>query len=174
MKNLTKALAVMLVLALSAFVFAACGKSKTESKTEGSKTESSQAGGESSAQESNEASADVGSSDVNYDNPDITIAEGDYDAIEALATSMQSGGEQGKVVKITGISTRSNFGVKASIMESNGEGKKIGTTYVIAGVDNIDDYPAEDATVELTGVVKLSDNGISCYLDVPSDRITVK
>ena len=173
MKKFTKALAIMMVLALSAFVFAACGKSKTESKTEGGKTESSQAGGE-SAQQSNEASAQDSAADVNYDNPTITIAEGDYAAMETFAKELQSGGHQGEVVKITGISTRSNFGVKASIMESDGSGKKIGTTYVIEGVEKIDDYPAEDATVELTGVVKLSDNNISCQISVPSDKITVK
>ena len=104
-------------------------------------------------------------------NPDITINNGDYDAMKTFASEMQGKTHEGKVVKVTGISTRSNFGAKASIMESDGGSQKIGATYKLTGVDAIDGYPADDAVVELTGVVKVDDNGISCYIEVAPDNL---
>lgn len=160
MKKLIKMIAVTAVLALAAVSLAACGgNSNTQSKTE------SAASGTQSATES--ASADLSK-------VDISIVEGDFAAMESFAKALQNGEYEGKVVKATGINSRSNFGAKASVMTDDGSGKKIGTTYIITGVDSIDGYPENDAVIQITGVVTKSDNGISCHIEVPSDQVVVK
>lgn len=169
MKKTIKFFAVAAALTLCASVFAACGSSDNKAGGGASSAASAAASGaESSAAESKAAAS------ADLSNPEITIADGDYDAMESFAKELQSGQNEGKVVKITGINSRSNFGAKASIMESNGDGKKIGTTYIITGADSIDAYPAEDATIEITGVVTKSDNGISCQIEVAPENVVTK
>ncbi len=162
MKKFFKIIAVTMALALSASVFAACGSSS--SKTE----ESSKAADSSAASKADDSSK---SADADYDNPTATFGEGDYDALKAYASEMQTNGHQGEVVKITGINSRSNFGAKATISISDGASSKIGTTYKIDGADSIDAYPADDATITITGVVTLEDSGLGCYIAVPADRV---
>ena len=171
MKTIFRAIAVMLVLAFTASVFAACG-SHTESAagSEGSETRAatiSEAGSRATADESTASEARR----IDYSKPDITIEDGDYAAMEGLAKELQVGKNQGKVVKVTGISTRSRYGVKGSVLEDNGEGRKIGTAYTIIGADSLEAYPENDAKVELTGVVRPEENGISCCIEVPRDKI---
>ena len=165
MKKTLKIMAVAAALVLAATVFAACG-GKTEGGTSAASAAASAA---SSAESKAESTADNKTADLS--NPDITINNGDYDAMKNFASEMQGKTHEGKVVKVTGISTRSNFGAKASIMESDGGSQKIGATYKLTGVDAIDGYPADDAVVELTGVVKVDDNGISCYIEVAPDNL---
>lgn len=166
MKKTLKIMAVAAALVLAATVFAACG-----GKTEGGSASgaSSAASAASSAESKAESTAESKAADLS--NPDITINNGDYDAMKTFASEMQGKTHEGKVVKVTGISVRSNFGAKASIMESDGGSQKIGTTYKLTGVDAIDGYPADDAVVELTGVVKPDDNGISCYIEVAPENL---
>ncbi len=159
MKKTLKIMAVAAALVLAATVFAACG-GKTEGGTSAASAAASAA---SSAESKAESTADNKTADLS--NPDIT------DAMKTFASEMQGKTHEGKVVKVTGISTRSNFGAKASIMESDGGSQKIGATYKLTGVDAIDGYPADDAVVELTGVVKVDDNGISCYIEVAPDNL---
>lgn len=161
MKVITKVLAVVMVLALTAMVFAACGGNS------GSTTESKADDASSQAVESK---ADGGN--VDYSKPEKTISE--FADLEAFAKELQSNGNQGMVVKITGINSRSNFGAKATISISDGDKTKIGTTYKIDGVDKIDDYPADDANIEITGVVTLEESGLGCYIAVPKDQVVVK
>ena len=59
----------------------------------------------------------------------------------------------------------------ASANISDGASSKIGTTYKIDGADSIDAYPADDATITITGVVTLEDSGLGCYIAVPADRV---
>ena len=162
MKAFTKVLAVVMVLALSVFVFAACGDNS------GSTTESKADDGASS--QAVESKADGGN--VDYSNPEKTIS--DFADLETFAKELQSNGNQGMVVKITGINSRSNFGAKATISISDGDSTKIGTTYKIDGVDNIEDYPENDANIEITGVVTLEEGGIGCFIAVPKDQVVVK
>ena len=165
MKRLTKIMAVVMALALTAMVFAACGGSGSSS----SKAESKSDNGAASSQAVE--SKDEGG-DVDYSNPDVTIT--DFATMETYAKEMQSNGHQGEVVKVTGINTRSNFGAKATVSISDGASKKIGTTYKITGVDSIDEYPAEDAEIEITGVVTLEEGGLGCFIAVPKDQVKVK
>ena len=87
-------------------------------------------------------------------------------AIEKGSLSLQAS-------KISNTTSRGVYvrDAKASIMESDGGSQKIGATYKLTGVDAIDGYPADDAVVELTGVVKVDDNGISCYIEVAPDNL---
>ena len=167
MKKIVKAMAVVMALALSVMVFAACGGNSDQPKEVAVKGDSSAAG-------DNKATEAVSSNDgVDYSKVDITVNDGDYAAMQEFATALQSGGNQGKVVKITGINSRSNFGAKASVMVSDGNSSKIGTTYKIVDVDSVDKYPENDSKIELTGVVKLDDNGISCYVEVTPEHLIV-
>ena len=167
MKKILKAMAIVMALALSVAVFAACGNSDWPKEAA--------VKGESSGASENTATEAVSPNDgVDYSKIDITVSDGDYAAMQEFATALQSGGNQGKVVKITGINSRSQFGAKATVMVSDGNSSKIGTTYKIAGVDSIDKYPENDSVIELTGVVKLDDNGISCYVEVPPENLIVK
>ncbi len=167
MKKILKAMAIVMALALSVAVFAACGNSEQPKEVA--------VKGESSGSADHTATEMVSSNDgVDYSKVDITVNDGDYAAMNELATALQSGGNQGKIVKITGVNSRSQFGAKASVMVSDGSSGKIGTTYKIAGVDTIDQYPENDSVIELTGVVKLDDNGISCYVEVPPEHLIVK
>lgn len=161
MKKITRILAVAMVLALTAMVFAACGGSGS-STAESSKTDASSQAVESKADNAS----------VDYNNPTVTIT--DYAAMETYAKEMQSNGHQGEVVKVVGINSRSNFGAKATVSISDGGSKKIGTTYKINGADSIDAYPAEDAEIEITGVVTLEESGLGCFIAVPADKVTVK
>lgn len=171
MKKLIKNIAVSMALALSASVFAACGSSSSSnadsSNAVSGKSESGAA--ESSVESKADESGNAGEADFN--NPTITFRDGDYDALKAYASEMQSNQHQGEVVKITGINSRSNFGAKATISLSDGGSRKIGTTYKIDGADSIDAYPENDATITVTGVVTLEENGLGCYLAVPADMV---
>ena len=168
MKKITKALAVIMVLAVSAAAFAACGSSsssKSDSKAESSASQKS---------EGSKSEDSKPEGDVDYNNPTATLGEGDYEAMMTYAKEMQSNGHKGEVVRITGINSRSNFGAKASVLISDGGSKKIGPTYKIDGAASIDDYPANDATVEVTGVVTLEEGGLGCYIAVPADKVVTK
>ena len=166
MRRTLKIMAVAAAMVLAATVFAACG-GKTEGGASGASSAASAAA--SSAESKAESTAENKAADLS--NPDITINNGDYDAMKTFASEMQGKIHEGKVVKVTGISTRSNFGAKASIMESDGGTQKIGATYKLTGVDAIEGYPEDDAVVELTGVVKVDDNGISCYIEVAPENL---
>ena len=171
MKKFTKLFAVVMALALTAVMFAACGGSSSsdaDSSDASSQAVESKAGDESS--KGDESKVDNGS--VDYDNPTVTII--DFETMETYAKEMQSNGHQGEVVKVTGINSRSNFGAKATISISDGGSTKKGTTYKIDGADSIDAYPENDAEIEITGVVTLEEGGIGCYIAVPADRVTVK
>ena len=169
MKKIFKALAVASVLALALTAFAACGNSEKSSAAE--KTQASEEKNE-SAEDKDTATEAPAEAAVDYDKPDVTIEEGDYDGMKTCTDDMLAGKYDGKVVKVTGISTRSQLSVKGSIMQSNGSGSKHGCTYMIKDAETIDAYPAEDATVELTGVVKIGEYDVR-YLEVPQDKLTV-
>ncbi len=164
MKTITKIMAVVMALALTAMVFAACGS--------GSTTESKADDASSQAVESSDTESKADGGDVDYSKPEKTITE--FSDLETFAKELQSNGNQGMVVKITGINSRSNFGAKATISISDGDKTKIGTTYKIDGVDKIDDYPENDANIEITGVVTLEEGGIGCFIAVPKDQVVVK
>ena len=175
MKKLMKTISVTAVLALAAAALAGCGgaQSKVESAASAAAGAVESAASAAAGAVESAASA-VESAVADLSKVDVTIEDGDYAAMEAFAKELQNGGNVGKVVKVTGTSTRSNFGAKASVMVSNGEGEKIGTTYIITGVDAIDGYPQDDAVIQITGVVTKSDNGISCHIEVPADQVVTK
>lgn len=153
-----------MALALSAALFSACGSSESESKSD-SKVESSAA--------SSQATGDSASKPVDYSNPSVTIKSGDYKGMKTFANEMLEGKHDGEVIKVDGISTRSSLGVKGSILISDGKSSKIGVTYKITGAESIEKYPAEDAEVVVTGVIKADENGIR-YIEVPEDKVELK
>ena len=175
MKKLITILSVTTALVFAAGTLSACGGAAESTVSAAGSAAESAASAVASAAESavSAAASAIDNADVDFSNPVVVIESGDYAGMEAFAKELQSGGNMGKVVKITGISARSPFGAKATISESDGNGKKIGTTYVIQGADSIDAYPAEDAEIVITGVVVKSDNGISCQIEVPAQNVTV-
>lgn len=184
MKKLITIISVTAALAFAAGTLSACGgAAESAVSAAGSAAQSavsavgsaaeSAVSAAASAAESAVSAAESALDNIDFSNPVVVIESGDYAGMEAFAKELQSGGNVGKVVKITGISTRSPFGAKATISESDGSGKKIGTTYVIQGADSIDAYPEEDAEIVITGVVVKSDNGISCQIEVPAQNVTV-
>lgn len=177
MKKLITIISVTAALAFAAGTLSACGgAAESAVSAAGSAAQSAVSAVGSAAESAVSAAASAAESaldNIDFSNPVVVIESGDYAGMEAFAKELQSGGNVGKVVKITGISTRSPFGAKATISESDGSGKKIGTTYVIQGADSIDAYPEEDAEIVITGVVVKSDNGISCQIEVPAQNVTV-
>lgn len=166
MKKFAKVLAIIMTLAISAAVFAACGSSGNDSKADSdSKADNSAA--------SSQVTGDSTSKPVDYSNPTVTIKSGDYNGMKSFANEMLEGRHDGEVIRIDGISTRSSLGVKGSILISDGKSSKIGVTYKITGVDSIEKYPAEDAEVVVTGVIKSDENGLR-YIEVPEDKVELK
>lgn len=189
MKRFFKIISVTAALAVAAGTFAACGQAaESAASAAGNALESAASAAASAAESAVSAAASAAESaaaaagsavsealdNIDFSAPVIIIESGDYAGMEAFAKELQSGGNEGKVVRITGINARSPFGAKATINESDGSGKKIGTTYMIQGADSIDAYPEDDAEITVTGVVVKSDNGVSCHVAVPAQNVQVK
>ena len=94
-------------------------------------------------------SAVVSASDLVDINTVITY--GDYDGMSALSKDIQNNRATGKVVKITGLVSHPGFSY--SVVQPNADGTaKIGTNFVIQGVDEAD-YPKDGEKIEITGKV---------------------
>lgn len=88
---------------------------------------------------------------VGFDNPDIEIEYGDYDAMESLSKDIQNGYMTGKVVKVVGLV--SHPGTYYSVVQPSSDGtKKIGTVFTIEDGTE-EDYPNDGDKIEITAKV---------------------
>ena len=172
MKNFKRTLVLALVLTMGAVSLSACTKSNETSTAGGESKTSSAAADESS--ESKESSADESSAEagesssegsidpkkVDHSKVDIEIKYGDAEGMQKFSNEAASGKLDGKVVKIDGISAKRVS--TCSIMEKDKEkGVGYGLTYTLDGASSLKDYPADDARVELTGVIiQVNDYGV--------------
>lgn len=161
MKKTAKIFALMLALCLTVTIFAACGggTSSTTSDTASKADESS-------------AAATEAAKEVDYSNPDLVIADGDFAAMESFLNDWSEQKWDGKVIKITGISGRRMS--NCTILEKDGNGTGRGCSYEITGASFPDDYPADDAKVTVTGVLNYNPETLARILQVPKDQVVVQ
>lgn len=108
-------------------------------------------GGDTGSNGENSTSQTAGLSAADLANVDITVAYGDYDAMEELSKAIQNGEMVGKVVKIDGIVMHP--ATSYSIGQANESGSaKIGTQFDIVDAAAAY-YPADGDRVVITGKV---------------------
>ena len=184
MKNLTKALVLSLAAVMALGCMTACSgnsgsdtaaesSTAAESTADNSTTENSSADDtsaeNSAADESSTASVDIAAAD--YSNPAVTIEFGDFETIKQVTEDMQSGKYDGQVIKVTGISQKRM--TNCTIIERDeSTGTGYGMTYYLEGQPELSEYPAEDAKVEICGVVTIGEYDVRA-LTVPADKVTV-
>ncbi len=128
-------------------------------------SEESTATDEGSAQE---ASKEVDLKTADYDNPAVTIEFGQFEEIQTVTSDMQSGKYDGQVIKVTGISQKRMS--SCTVMEKDeSTGTSYGMTYYLDGNPDLSEYPAEDAKVELLGVVTTGDYGVRALTVLPEN-----
>lgn len=161
--KLFKIVAIIMALALTTAVFAACGGSSgsTDSADTNEATETA------AAEEAK--TAEVG--DVDYADIALTIEDGDFDAMVKFLDSWGEGTYDNKVIKVTGINAQRMSNCTVSENDGNGTGR--GFSWEIIDGKFPDDYPADDAKVTLTGVLKITDEYGSRALLVPADNVEV-
>ena len=164
MKKFKRTLILAIVLTMGAVSLSACtkgndsstagGESKTSSADSSESSESKESSAAESSAEAAESSSE-GSIDpktVDYSKVDIEIKYGDAEGMQKFSNEAASGKLDGKVVKVDGISAKRMS--TCSIMEKNKEtGVGYGLTYTLDGASSLSDYPADDARVEITGVI---------------------
>ena len=87
---------------------------------------------------------------IDYSNIDVVVGFGDYEVMEAQAHAIQNGEMLGKIIQIDGIVSHPMS--KYSIVEEDENGSKIGTEFVIEGLDE-NAYPQDGNHVIITGEV---------------------
>lgn len=87
---------------------------------------------------------------MDYSEPDVVIEYGDYDTMRAQSKAIQNGEMLGKTVRIEGIVSHPM--TKYSIVQEDEDGNKIGTEFVIEGLDE-DEYPQDGERVVISGEV---------------------
>lgn len=87
---------------------------------------------------------------TDYSEPDVVVEYGDYDTMRAQSKAIQNGEMLGKTVRIEGIVSHPM--TKYSIVQEDEDGNKIGTEFVIEGLDE-DEYPQDGERVVISGEV---------------------
>lgn len=87
---------------------------------------------------------------IDYSNIDVVVGFGDYEVMEAQAHAIQNGEMLGKIIQIDGLVSHPMS--KYSIVEEDENGSKIGTEFVIEGLDE-NAYPQDGNHVIITGEV---------------------
>ena len=178
MKKLAKILTLALAASLMLCAAAGCGDNKPAETA--STPESSAAGAadeipsdddgiidESTADEST-ADASVDPKTADYTNPAVTINFGDTELIQTVTQDMQSGKYDGKVIKVTGISQKRMS--SCTIMEKDETtGTGYGMTYYIDGQPDLSEYPADDAKIEILGVVTIGEYDVRALTVLPEN-----
>ncbi len=133
-------------------------------------TSASQDAGEiTSAAETSQERIDPATIDVS--NVDVTIPFGSGAQIVDFTNDMQAGKYDYKVVKCEGITSRRMTG--NAMMQAQDDGTKRGFTWILLDTMNPDDYPPEDAQVEITGVVGIGEYGVR-YVYVLPENVVIK
>lgn len=168
-KIMTYACALMLACSCT---LSACGEEASPSVAEGSSNDSAVTTEAAEKTDTNQDSASsyLDVSDVDFQSVDQRIAFGDFDALSALAKSIQSLDAVDKVVEIegqTGLSSTTH-----SIVEQNAsDNQSVGAQFEVIGFDSAD-YPGDGVRVSLVGVVRVSDNGTGVIV-VPQDKFVM-
>ena len=87
---------------------------------------------------------------MDYSEPDVVVEYGDYDTMRTQSKAIQNGEMLGKTVRIEGIVSHPM--TKYSIVQEDEDGNKIGTEFVIEGLDE-DEYPQDGERVVISGEV---------------------
>lgn len=87
---------------------------------------------------------------TDYLEPDVVVEYGDYDTMRTQSKAIQNGEMLGKTVRIEGIVSHPM--TKYSIVQEDENGNKIGTEFVIEGLDE-DEYPQDGERVVISGEV---------------------
>lgn len=88
--------------------------------------------------------------ETDFSNVDVSVGFGDYDVMYAQAQAIQNGEMVGKIIRIDGIVSHPMS--KYSIVEENENGSKIGTEFIIEGIDE-SEYPQDGDHVVITGEI---------------------
>ena len=155
MKKTLRILAAIMVLALSVSLFAACGGGDKKAD-------------DTSTQAATEAEAKSETADVDYSKVDLTIENGDYDAMSAFLDAWGENKYDNKVIKITGKSEHRMS--NCTILEEDANGTGRGCSWEIIDGKFPDDYPADGAIVTVTGVLTVDDIGAR-KLMVPAENV---
>lgn len=142
------ALLLGLIMALSVTVsVAGCGSSNGANNPANAPAAQNSSANAGTSQSASKTAA-VDPKTVDYSKVDMTIAFGDTNSINEIASNMWFGNYDGQVVKVEGYAE--HLGSNWSIMEDNGDGSKIGFDFVLVGSE---DYPVDGSHVELLGVI---------------------
>ena len=87
---------------------------------------------------------------MDYSEPDVVVEYGDYDTMRTQSKAIQNGEMLGKTIRIEGIVSHPM--TKYSIVQEDEDGNKIGTEFVIEGLDE-DEYPQDGERVVISGEV---------------------
>ncbi len=104
---------------------------------------------------------------INYD--DICLTIEDYDTMKAFLGKLWSGEYDDKVIMVRG--TNSTRISNCAVMVSDGGSFRLGCSWEVEGGNYPDDYPFEDARVELTGVLRVTGEYGVRVLIVPPENI---
>ena len=88
--------------------------------------------------------------EADYSVIDVSVEYGDYDTMYTLSKSIQNGEATGQIVRIDGVVSHPMS--KYSIVQEDESGAKIGTEFVIEGIEEAD-YPEDGDHVIITGEV---------------------
>ncbi len=155
-------MALAMVLALSVSLFASCGG--------GEKKADDTASTSSKVEETTAAADSSDFSNVDFSKVDLTIEDGDFDAMVEFLEGWGENKYDDKIIKITGKSEHRNS--NCTILEEDKDGNGRGCSWELIGGNFPDDYPADDAKVTLTGILKVDDIGAR-KLMVPADKVEV-
>ncbi len=145
-------------------------KTSTDDKDESSASASSDADKESSDadEKSSDIAAEIDLKTADYSSPAVTIEFGQFEEIKKTTEEMQTGKYDGQVIKVTGVSQKRMS--SCTVMERDeSTGTGYGMTYYLDGHPALSEYPAEDAKVELLGVVTIGDYGIRALTVLPEN-----
>ena len=173
--------------ATAAISFAGCGSADTtdttkeetqstdttQESTSGESTSTESTGSETEGTDTQESTESVDTSNVDFNKPDVTIKDGEFEAMKTLASDISEGKMAGKVVEIEGYHSNN---IRHSIMEGDGNGAGVGFEFEVEGFAE-EDYPAHEAKIKITGVVRETGEealGMKVYkIYVPKDNFKV-
>ncbi len=181
MKKLSKMLLLIMAGAIVVCAAAGCsGNSNGGNTTESSASDTvsddnntvENNSAESQTEESSDGQASVDLATADYSNPAVTIEFGDFELIQTVTQDMQTGKYDGQVIKVTGISQK-RMSNCALIERDESTGTGYGMTYYLDGNPDLSEYPAEDAKVEVLGVVTVGDYDVRALTVLPSNIKTL-
>ncbi|MCR5652975.1 MAG: hypothetical protein K6F88_04150 [Ruminococcus sp.] len=105
--------------------------------------------------------------DINYNDIYLTIE--DFEVMKDFLSKFWGGEYDNKVIRVKGInSTRIS---NCAVMISDGGSLRLGCSWEVEGGKYPDDYPHEDAQIEITGVLRVANEYGARVLFVPKENI---